>query len=137
MTRANIDDALELNDDRHIKMVARLPGADQIEGETRGERVQSLKAHAEQSQLSVLWFVETHQGVSISNRFWIANAVVLEVDTAAVGLEEIAAVDGVEYVGPNVRLDARSDEAVELSVASDQPPATTWRKHSQGRAWPR
>ena len=110
MTRASIDDALESNDDRHIKVVARLPGADQIEGETRGERVQSLKAHAEQSQLSVLRFVETHQGVSISNRFWIANAVVLEVDTDQVSLDELAEISGVERLHANFELEAHRAE---------------------------
>jgi len=114
--KANIDDALTSSTDQQLKVVARVSQAErpELSRTDRGERVQTLKSHAEQSQLPVLRFVETHEGVSVSSRFWIANAVVLEVDTDQVSLDDLAGIDGVERLHANFELEAhRAETAAE------------------------
>ncbi|WP_312907947.1 S8 family serine peptidase [Natronosalvus caseinilyticus] len=65
--------------------------------------VDELEATAEQSQAPIVEYVEETDGLAVKNRFWLANALLLEVDTGVVDLEQVTAQEGVSEVHPNFR----------------------------------
>jgi len=98
-----IDDTLVSNDDRYLTVVVRISGADPaaLRGENRAERIDALKQHAAQTQAPLQEFAQRRSGVTVINSFWIANAVVLELDTDSVSLEQLARVSGIERLHAN------------------------------------
>lgn len=69
-----------------------------------------LKAEAEATQRAFEAFAQARDGVEVTNRLWLANAIVVEIDPGRVDLEELAAVEGVERLHP--------DFAVEIDGAA-------------------
>lgn len=100
---AVIDDTLVSNDDRYLTVVVRVSSADPaaLTGGNRAERIDALKQHAARTQTPVKEFAQRRGGVTVVNSFWIANAVVLELDTDSVSLEQLARVSGVERLHAN------------------------------------
>ena len=98
-----IDDALASSDDRYLTVVVRISRTDPtaLRGENRAGRIDTLKQHATQTQTAIQEFAQRRSGVTIINNFWIANAVVLKLDTDSVGLEQLARVPGVERLHAN------------------------------------
>jgi hypothetical protein len=99
----NIDDALVSSDDRYLTVVVRVPSAGPatLRGRDRTARIDSLKQHAARTQAPIQEFAQHRSGVTVINNFWIANAVVLELDTNSVSLEQLARVSGVERLHAN------------------------------------
>jgi subtilisin family serine protease len=62
---------------------------------------QRLKSHAETSQSDLVAFADRAAGVNVVQRFWLGNAVLLEVNTSRTGLMEVASIQGVERLHPN------------------------------------
>jgi PGF-pre-PGF domain-containing protein/PGF-CTERM protein len=87
-----------------------------------------LRRTARSTQSAVEAYAEDTDGVELWSGFWLANAVLVEVDTDQVALEEVARVDGVVRLHPNYEVEPgqavssphRSSAAV--SSSSD----TTW-----------
>ena len=114
-----------------VEVVVRFAEADRQLIASQADPVAALHAQADSSQDPLLRYASARPGVTITDRFWIANAVVLEVDTERVSLAELAAVDGVERIHPNFEIQtigaaqpvAASDDAV--SPASTVTSAST------------
>jgi subtilisin family serine protease len=67
--------------------------------------VQGLKSNAHRSQAELRNMVGKTSGLRIEREFWLANAALVTVDTDRIALERIAAIDGVQAVHENVRLE--------------------------------
>ncbi len=63
--------------------------------------LQEHKSERVKSQASVVSFADTHDGITVLKQLWLANAVVLEIDTDHVSPEQIDSIDGVTQVHPN------------------------------------
>lgn len=82
--------------------------------------VDELKAKAEESQAPIVEYVEGTDGLSVKNQFWVANALLLEVDTEKVDPDKLAAQSGVTQVHPNYQLEIPQPEASNVDAeASD------------------
>lgn len=69
---------------------------------TGQKTVGTLQRHADRTQQPVVGFANQHSdSVTILNRFWITNAVLVRVDTSEIDLKEIASIEGVRRVSPN------------------------------------
>jgi len=72
----------------------------------RVEGPDQLQAHARESQSDLLRFVNRTAGVTVENRFWLANAVLLTADLDRVAPETVARIDGVEAIERNAEVHA-------------------------------
>lgn len=63
--------------------------------------VAALKATARRSQRSVVDYVERTDGLTLKNRFWLVDAVLVGVDADVVDVERLAAGEAVRRVHPN------------------------------------
>jgi subtilisin family serine protease len=94
------DISLELqNADGWTTTVVRLGEVDS--GLIQAQGAQALKDHAARSQEAITTYSEQTDGVRLLNEFWITNAVVLDVNTDEVDLEELASVTNVEELHTN------------------------------------
>ncbi len=87
-------------------VVLRLEDADSGVVATSSDPVDTLQQHADQSQADVQQFADTNNAVEIKSTHWITNAMVLEVDTDHVSVDELASIDGVDRVHENMKLEA-------------------------------
>jgi subtilisin family serine protease len=81
--------------------------------------VDELEATADESQQPIVDYAERTDGLAVKNRFWLANAVLLEVDTAEVDPAELAAQTGVSEVHPNFHVEIPEPEVRAASAAAD------------------
>jgi len=72
--------------------------------------VEALKTHAAQTRTALETFASQTDGVTVLNTFWLANSVLLEVDTDRVSLDAIASVDNVESLSPNSEMSAHTGD---------------------------
>jgi hypothetical protein len=82
-----------------VDVAVRLERADVSDrgGETasRHSVVDSLREHAAETQQHVERELSKRSGVAVKRKLWLANAIVVAVDTDAVGIERLAEIDGV------------------------------------------
>jgi len=98
-----------------------------VETAGRSERaVERLQSRAERSQAELRTLAGQTDGVRVERQFWLANAVLVTVDTDRVSLERLAALEGVRAVHENVRV-------ASPTVASDTTSAPI-RNHSGAAA---
>jgi outer membrane protein assembly factor BamB len=72
---------------------------------TRGE----LRVHAANTQADLQAVAARTRGLTVENRFWLANAVLVRVDTATLPVTALARIDGVERLAPNVEMETMLD----------------------------
>ncbi|WP_086887553.1 S8 family serine peptidase [Natrarchaeobaculum aegyptiacum] len=93
-----------------------------------------LKVEARETQQALEAFAEAHDGVEIKTQFWIANAVVLEIDPDDVALEAVAGVSGVDRLHTNFEVERASESALDRtagaagshpSISTPHPTVTT------------
>jgi subtilisin family serine protease len=65
---------------------------------SRNERVGALRRHATRTQQRVVDSVKRTPGVELRRQFWVANAVLVTVDTEVASFADIAAIDGVDRI---------------------------------------
>lgn len=106
----SIDDALLSRDERYLTVIVRLSRATVTASQSEAERVETMRDTADRTQRPVIEFARERDGVRLRNRFWIANAVLLEVDTDKVSLREIAELPGVRWVHENSEVRAIDDD---------------------------
>jgi len=94
MGRADVDPELA-KASGEVRGVVRLEGAP-VEGEQAA--VGRLKVHAAATQQRIVDYIQETRGIEIRRRFWLANAVLVTVDTEQTSFVELAAVNGVDRV---------------------------------------
>lgn len=65
---------------------------------TRERTVSRLRTHAASTQQRVVDYVKATPGIEIRRRFWLANAVLVSVDTELASFGDLATVDGVKRI---------------------------------------
>lgn len=88
------------------------------------DRVQAMKQSAANAQHDVVALADTSEDVSIESRFWLANAVLVEVDADSGALEQLASLDVVDRVHPNYDVQAQSAASAEQSDREKLPAST-------------
>jgi len=72
--------------------------------ETGEADVGTLKEHADRSQANLRRFANRSEAITVENRFWLTNAVVVTVDTDQVPFDSLARVRGVERIEPDAEV---------------------------------
>ena len=130
-TQATISDELR-EADGTTEVVVRLRDARLSESMTDREAVSRLQTHAAESQRSLLAFAKRTDGVRVLNRFWITNAVLVEVDQEKVDLDRLAAQSYVTKLHPNFQITipegsaSSADASSSLDTAANDAPDTTY-----------
>ena len=93
---------------------------------TRKQTITAMESHAAATRAPLERFADGNPHVTIDRRLWLANAVVLTVDTNRVPLARLAGVDNVETIHQNYRVSINAT-TTPPAVGSPQikPPATT------------
>ena len=103
------------------RLIVRFDGANAPGAASANGRVSTddLERHANDSQGDFESFAERRAGVEIERQFWIANAMLVEVDTDRVPVDRLLDVNGVERVHENfeVELDAASAHTAKADTA--------------------
>ncbi|WP_299269864.1 S8 family serine peptidase, partial [Halorientalis sp.] len=122
-TGVEIDDELR-SADGSVEVIVSLSESDQTTS------VETLQAHASDTQQSLVAFARDRPGVTVENRFWLTNAVVVSVDTDRLSLRELASVRHVDALRANVEVEAhRTSAATPANSTADGPTTmadTTW-----------
>ncbi|ELZ17375.1 peptidase S8/S53 subtilisin kexin sedolisin [Haloterrigena salina JCM 13891] len=95
-----IDDSLE-SADGTVEVVVRLEEPTIPDAIPADDADEYLAEHAEESQEPLLDYADRTAGISVETEFWVANAVLLTVDTERVDLETFARFSAVEAVHEN------------------------------------
>lgn len=99
-----IDPSLE-NATGTVKIVVRLRATDGVIPADRKAAIRSLRSHAERSQQPVVSYANNHSdSVTVRKQLWLANAVLLSVNTSRTDLREIARLPGVKRLHRNFEL---------------------------------
>ena len=90
-----------------------------------GVSVDQLQARADSAQAPLNRFAEATPGVTVRNNFWLGNMALVEIEHARVDVSELAAIDGVEHVGPNFEVTVETGSSVTpASTAPTNSPDT-------------
>ncbi|THE64544.1 peptidase S8 [Salinadaptatus halalkaliphilus] len=116
------DDRFESN--ASVDVVVRLEETTLVDVESGSAAEQHLEDHANETQAPLLEYAHETAGVDVRESFWVTNAVVLEVDTDRVDLEELEAIANVESVHRNFELPAPEPPAPQAAPESS-PDRTT------------
>lgn len=128
-----IDEALLARQGETVTAIVRLPRADVSTSQTRTGCIETLREAAGRAQQPVEEFARERDGVTLTNSFWIANAVVLEVDTGRVPLVEIARVPDVERIHGNFEVEAFDDgDRGRFDGTTDDESAIVWEPSEDG-----
>ncbi|WP_254861603.1 S8 family serine peptidase [Halovivax gelatinilyticus] len=98
---AEIDMVLQ-GADGEVEVILRLSDVDEslLPGD-RETSATTLQTHAAVTQEPVLDRLERMDGVTIENRWWITNAIMVTVDTDRADLERLAGIDGIQELHRN------------------------------------
>ncbi|WP_207590072.1 S8 family serine peptidase [Halomontanus rarus] len=97
---APLDAELE-TDDGTVEVLVRLEEVDQTVLARNHDGVDALQSHANATQEPFERYVEATDGIELENRFWLSNALLVNVDTDTHGLERLARLEGVTGVHAN------------------------------------
>jgi hypothetical protein len=101
----DVDPALQ-DAEGTVEVVFRLDAIDRasLQGVTGQAAIQTMQQHARATQQNLLRFAGQTEGIEVINRFWIANAVLAEVDTDEVSIDRVTQIKGVDRAHKNFRL---------------------------------
>ncbi|WP_254611706.1 S8 family serine peptidase [Haloterrigena gelatinilytica] len=121
-----IDDSLESSDET-VEVVVRLEEPTVPDAVPADDADAYLAERAEESQEPLVDYVDRTAGISVETEFWVANAVLLTVDTERVDLETFARFPAVEAVHENFELSVpeRPPSNTTAVGATDRAEATT------------
>ncbi len=118
-----VDDELP-TDGTTVEVVVRLTDPTVPDGASDAEAERRLESHAEATQDPLLEYADDRRGLAVEERFWLTNAVVLEVDTERVEYETFDRFDAVEAVHENFEVSVPDPPARANATASGQTAAT-------------
>ena len=114
-----------------IEVVVRLSEPNRLSVAQSNTPAETLRTQADSAHQPVIQYADRTHGVTIKDRFWIVNAVLLEVDTDTVRLDEIRSVSGVKQLHENFEIKitatqstSPSNRTATMSTASVEPAAT-------------
>ncbi|WP_239639489.1 S8 family serine peptidase [Halobiforma nitratireducens] len=120
----DIDEALH-DADGTTEMVVRFGSADVVSA-SGAEAVETMQQHAHESQHDALEWVKGEDAVEYKNDFWIANALLLEVDTTEVSAKEVAQKTGAQAVHANFDVEVPDEVDVDGPSTADTDQDVTY-----------
>ena len=117
--RGDVGPALQ-DSEGTVEVVFRMDQIDRasLEGLTGQAAIKTLKTHADATQQNLLRYAGSTEGIEVLERFWISNAVLTEVDTDMVSIEEVTRIKGVDRAHSNFQLER--PEPVERAEGTSQ-----------------
>ncbi|WP_254864127.1 S8 family serine peptidase [Halovivax gelatinilyticus] len=131
---AEIDDDLR-DADGEVDVVVRFDETDVAGAATTDDAIGQLQTHAQATQVSFLEWVKETESVTFQNDFWIANAILVTVDTERAEqdgidpFDEMAAQPDVERLHANFELstmDGTTADANESETTVETPESTAY-----------
>lgn len=117
-TDVEIDD--RLGDDGWAgQVIVQFADPDLDGASNRDACIDRLQRSMDDSRASIDRFVTEREGIAIEQEFWITNAVLVDIDTSEVSLEDLAATPDVEVIHPNEEVATVEDD----SKTGDEPAA--------------
>ncbi|WP_254764178.1 S8 family serine peptidase [Natrinema marinum] len=114
-----IDSALEADaDGETVDVIVRLSEANVSPREPPEQAATRLQRHAERTQGEIVSYARSTDGVAIENRFWLTNAVLLEVDTSRVDLESFGRFEEVSTLHANFEVELDGAAATSASTGA-------------------
>jgi subtilisin family serine protease len=117
------DGSVTVQNESDVSIDSELHGADgEVQllvdfGDTpEGGTVEALQEHANRSQADFLRYAGKTPAITVENRFWLTNRVLVTVDTASVPLDSLTHVEGIERLEANVAVTATDGLAESPSV---------------------
>jgi subtilisin family serine protease len=116
----DVDTALQ-DAEGTVEVIFRLEEIDRasLQGVTGQAAIQSMKTHADATQQNLLRFAGETDGIEVRERFWIANAVLAEVNTDKVDISEVTRVKGVDRAHANFKLSIPENLQQKSASAAD------------------
>ncbi|WP_291416507.1 S8 family serine peptidase [Actinophytocola sp.] len=125
-------------DGQAVRALVMLPNAGELAGD-RTEVLDALRGHATDSQAEVELALErraeTSGAVTVLNRFWVTNMLLVEFPASTRTLDALATVPGVDRVIPNFELTAPRPTASTTTVAPNAELTWGLAKIEAGRVW--
>ncbi|MXR19147.1 S8 family serine peptidase [Halobacterium bonnevillei] len=112
-----------LNSDTTDTIIVKLTEANIPEGTPPAEAQRLLKDHAKQTQQAAASVASNNAGMSIKQRLWLTNAIVVEVQPGA-DISQLAAADGVTEIRDNFEVSLPGDPGTSSDVSSTDVTAT-------------
>ena len=91
-----------------------------LQGVTGQAAVERLKRHSTATQRNFLRYAGSTEGIETVEQFWIANAVLAEVDTDEVSIERVTGIEGVDRAHANFQLTVPETQRESASVDNVQ-----------------
>lgn len=114
-----------------IEVVVRLSEPNRLSVAQSNTPVETLRTQADSAHQPVIDYADRTRGVTVKDRFWIVNAVLLEVDADTVRLDEIRSISGVKQIHENFEIEitatrpvSPSNRTATMSTASVEPTVT-------------
>ncbi|WP_237738334.1 S8 family serine peptidase [Halorubrum sp. T3] len=119
-TQGDVDPALQ-EADGTVEVIFRFDEIDRasLQGVTRQAAIRSMKQHSAATQQNFLRYAGSTEGIETVERFWIANAVLAEVDTDEVNIERVTEIKGVDRAHANFELTVPENLQQERASADD------------------
>ncbi|EMA70261.1 subtilisin-like serine protease, partial [Halorubrum distributum JCM 13916] len=90
-----------------------------LQGVTGQAAIRSMKQHSAATQQNFLRYAGSTEGIETVEQFWIANAVLAEVDTDEVNIERVTEIKGVDRAHANFELSVPENLQQERASADD------------------
>ncbi|WP_090384123.1 S8 family serine peptidase [Natronobacterium texcoconense] len=120
-----VDASLADVDGETKEIVLRFGSADGLSSMSEDEAIAEMQRHAEVTQAEAIQRAEQTDGIEVKNDFWIANAVLLEVDPGEVDLKAFVEGTGAVDVHENFEVELVDDtNGTETTNSSDDESVT-------------
>lgn len=113
-----ISPGVETSGDR-VEVVIRFTELESSKVAASNSPIETLHSQADRTQAPFLKYAESQQGITIQDTFWVTNAVLIEVETEQVSLEQIASQPNVKKLHENFEI-----EATQSVTAADSDPVS-------------
>lgn len=118
-----------------VRALLMLPNAEELTGD-RTEVLETLRGHADDTQAELELNLEQRtDGVTVLNRFWLTNMVLVEFPAAGPTLDALASTPGVDRVIPNFELTAPEPSPNIADVAPNAELTWGLQKIEAARVW--
>lgn len=95
-----------------VEVIVRFDDSERVSVAGSSDPIGTLQTRANRTQDDFLSYISVTDGLKTLDRFWIANAVLIEVDTTKVPLEAVTARDGVQRVHENYEITTTAASSV-------------------------
>jgi subtilisin family serine protease len=108
-----------------VRAIVRLDPVSVPTGASQEETIETMRTSATESQRPLTTFASEREGVTVVQRLWLANAVLVEINTDRVAPDELLGVDNVRAVHKNFEIQVPTNPDGNTSSGDGSPVRTT------------